>query len=58
MILLHKDILLKLDQIEHKLAGHDDNILLIFEYLRQLEQSRQQEEQLAERRRIGFRQDD
>jgi hypothetical protein len=58
MLLLHQDILIRLDQIEHKLAGHDDNILLIFEYLHQLEQSRQQQENQINRKRIGFRQDD
>lgn len=58
MLLLHKNILLRLDQIEQKLAGHDDNILLIFEYLRQLEHAKQQHEELANRKRIGFRKDD
>ena len=58
MILLHKDILTRLHQIEQKLAGHDDNILLIFEYLRQLEQSRQQQDEKVNRKRIGFLQDD
>ena len=58
MILLHKDILTRLHQIEQKLAGHDDNILLIFEYLRQLEQSRQQQDEQVNRKRIGFLQDD
>jgi hypothetical protein len=58
MLLLHKNILIRLDQIEQKLAGHDDNILLIFEYLRQLELSKQQLEVQAHRKRIGFRQDD
>ena len=57
MLLLHKDILLKLDHIQHKLSDHDDKILLIFEYLRQLEQTRQQQQDQADRKRIGFRQD-
>jgi len=58
MLLTHKDILLKLDRIEQKLLGHDENILLIFEYLRQLEQSKQQLEEQANRKRIGFRKGD
>jgi hypothetical protein len=57
MLLLHKDILLKLDHIQHKLSDHDDKILLIFEYLRQLEQTRQQQQDQADRKRIGFRQE-
>jgi hypothetical protein len=34
----HKDLLLKFEQFETKLADHDDKIMLIFEYLKQLEQ--------------------
>ena len=55
MLLTHKDILLKIEKMEQKLAGHDDKILLIFEYLRQLEQARQQQEDQAVRKRIGYR---
>jgi len=58
MVLAHRDFIEKLYQIEQKLAGHDDNLLLIFEYLRQLEQSRQQQDDQAKRKKIGFRQDD
>ncbi|GEP96788.1 ORF6N domain-containing protein [Chitinophaga cymbidii] len=36
MMLTHKDILLQLEQLERKTAGHDDQITLIFEYLKQL----------------------
>jgi hypothetical protein len=58
MLLAHKDIIEKINQIEQKLAGHDNNLLLIFEYLRQLEQSRQQQDEQAQRKRIGYRQND
>lgn len=58
MLLAHKDFIEKLNQIEQKLAGHDDNLLLIFEYLRQLEQSRQQPDDQANRKKIGYRMDD
>jgi len=54
MLLTHKDILLKLEKIEQKLSGHDEKILLIFEYLKQLEQIKQQEIEFKERKRIGF----
>lgn len=57
MLLTHKDILLKLDRIEQKLLGHDDSLMLIFEYLRQLEQDKQQQEEQVNRKRIGFRPD-
>ena len=58
MLLSQKDIIIKLEKLEHKVAGHDDKITLIFEYLRQLEQSRQQQEEQAQRKRIGFRQNE
>jgi hypothetical protein len=58
MFLTHNDIIDKLRQIEMKLAGHDDNILLIFEYLKQLEQAKQKQEAQSRRKRIGFKQDD
>jgi phage regulator Rha-like protein len=51
----HKDIIEKLSQIEQKLIDHDDKILLIFEYLRQLEQVKQAESEFKERKQIGFR---
>ena len=50
LLLSHKDILLQLEKIEKKLGRHDDQILLIFEYLKKLLTPPQQP-----RRRIGFR---
>jgi phage regulator Rha-like protein len=38
----NKNIIQKMKEIEQKIAGHDDNILLIFEYLKQLEQFKHQ----------------
>lgn len=49
MILTHKDILLKLDQVEKRLAGHDEQVALVFEYLKQLLAAPQEP-----RQRIGF----
>ena len=57
MLLSHRDILEKLSLIEHNIADHDDKILLIFEYLKQLEQDRQQQQEQKERKRIGFKRD-
>lgn len=57
MLLTQKDILLKLEKLEQKVIGHDDKIIVIFEYLRQIEQSRQQQDDQANRKRIGFRQE-
>ena len=46
----HKDVLLQLQKIEKRITGHDQEIQLIFEYLRQLINPPQEP-----RRRIGFR---
>lgn len=50
MLSAHKDVLLKLEQIERKVTGHDENIQLIFGYLKQLLNPPQEP-----RPRIGFR---
>ena len=50
LLLTHKDILLQLEKIEKKLAGHDEDIKLIFQYLKQLLNPVQ-----PPRRKIGFR---
>jgi hypothetical protein len=51
----HKEILRKLELLEKKDIEQEDKILLIFEYLKQLEQAKQEETQFRERKRIGFR---
>ena len=51
MLLTHKDILLKLEQMEKKITGHDENIQMIFEALRQLLQPA-----IVPRKRVGYKQ--
>ncbi|MDP4280861.1 MAG: ORF6N domain-containing protein [Bacteroidota bacterium] len=51
----HTEILHKLDQLQKKDLEQDRQILLIFEYLKQLEQVKQQELEFKERKRIGFK---
>ncbi|MFO7670935.1 MAG: ORF6N domain-containing protein [Bacteroidales bacterium] len=55
MLASHKEILHRLEKIEHKLAENDDQILLIFEYLKQLEQTKLQELDQQNRKRIGYK---
>lgn len=55
MLLTHKDILLKLEKIEQKLSGHDEKIIMIFEYLKQLEQVKQKDIEVKNRNRIGYK---
>ena len=51
----HVEILRKLDSIEKKDIEQDDKILLIFEYLKQLEQAKQEVTSFKERKRVGFK---
>ena len=51
----HTEILRKLDQLLKKDIEQDQQILLIFEYLKQLEQTKKQQEDQASRRLIGFK---
>lgn len=55
MLTTHKDILYKLEQLEQNDAEHDKKIQLIFEYLKQLEQSKQEGTDFKQRKRIGFK---
>jgi phage regulator Rha-like protein len=54
LLATHKDILLKLEQLEKKDIEQDDKIMLVFEYLKQLEQASQLESEQKSRRKIGF----
>ena len=51
----HAEILRKLEFIEKKDIEQDEKILLVFEYLKQLEQIKQDETLFKERKRIGFK---
>ena len=50
LLLSHKEILAQLEKIENKLTRHDEDIVLIFQYLKQLLNPPQ-----IPRRKIGFR---
>jgi hypothetical protein len=58
MIESHKEILKKLEMLEKKDIELDEKITLIFEYLKQLEQSKQEETDFKQRKRIGFKTND
>ena len=55
MLATHKDLLLKFEQFETKLADHDDKIMLILEYIKQFERSKQEELEQRNRPKIGFK---
>jgi ADP-dependent phosphofructokinase/glucokinase len=46
---------LMLEKVREKLNEHENQITLIFEYLKQLEQSKQEETDFENRKRIGFK---
>jgi hypothetical protein len=54
LIFMHKDEIHKIEHIQNKLFEHDNQIMVIFEYLKQLEKSRHQESEQKNRKRIGF----
>jgi hypothetical protein len=53
LLLTHKDILLQLEKMEKKLTGHDEDIALIFQYLKKLLNPPQ-----PPRQKIGFKRKD
>ncbi|HDZ15440.1 MAG TPA: hypothetical protein ENH60_11165 [Pricia sp.] len=55
LLLAHKDVLSQLEQMQQKIAENDNNIMLIFEYIKELEQEKQQKTVHQNRNRIGFK---
>ncbi len=55
MMILHKDILQRLDGIDRKLAEHDNQVMVVFEYLKQFEKAKQEELEYKNRPRIGYK---
>jgi hypothetical protein len=55
MLSTHKDLLFKFENLEIKLADHDNKIILILEYIKQFEKVRQEELEYKNRSRIGFK---
>jgi hypothetical protein len=58
MLATHKDLLLKFDKFEKKLADHDDKIMLLLEYIKQFEQVKREELQQRNRPKIGFKKEE
>jgi hypothetical protein len=55
ILFLNKDMAHQVEKILSKLDDHDSQISVIFEYLKQLEQSKQEETDFKQRKRIGFK---
>ena len=52
---MHENLLTKFENLEQRVSLQDENILLLFDMLRSLEQDHQDEEEFRQRKRIGFR---
>lgn len=55
LMFLHNDVVHQLEQVQDKLGEHDAQILVIFEYIKQLEVAKQQELEQKNRKSIGFK---
>ncbi|MDD2636830.1 MAG: ORF6N domain-containing protein [Bacteroidales bacterium] len=55
MLATHKEILVKLDELERKGIESDEKFMLIFEYLKQFEELKQQELEQRNRKPIGYK---
>ncbi|MCX6231028.1 MAG: ORF6N domain-containing protein [Bacteroidetes bacterium] len=55
MLSTQQEILKKFEQIDSKLSFHDDQFMLIFEYLKQFEEAKQLQLEQANRKKIGYR---
>jgi hypothetical protein len=55
ILFIHKDMVNQLEKVRNKLSEHDNQIMVILEYLKQLEQVKQEEDDFKERKRIGFK---
>jgi hypothetical protein len=55
MLESHKEIIKKLEMLEKKDLELDERVTLIFEYLKELEQTKQEEIEIKQRKRIGFK---
>ena len=55
LLLTHKDILLQLEQMQKRIAEHDKNIILIFDYIKELEKEKLQKSVQQNRKKIGYK---
>ena len=55
MLASHEELLSKLEKIASKLAKHDNQFLVIFEYLEKLEHEKHQILDQRNRKRIGYK---
>jgi len=54
LLLHHKDLVLRMDQIERNVSGQGEEIKVLFEYLKRLMTEKEQQLEQESRKRIGF----
>ncbi len=54
-LMVQQDIKGELNDVKKQLIAHEDKLLLIFDYLKQLEQAKQKESDFKSRKRIGYK---
>jgi len=57
VLLAQSDLVLKLQEIQEKVTSHDEQIRLIFEYIKQVEGKKEQGFDQANRKKIGYKED-
>lgn len=55
LLINHKKLLLEIEFIKNTLTNHDDQIIQLFDYLQKLEETKKQETEHQNRKRIGFK---
>ncbi len=58
MIANHQEIFKQLEEIRSSVKGHNNQLEMVFEYLKQFEESKQQEFDQENRKRIGFKREE
>jgi hypothetical protein len=58
IMFMHKDVIRQLEQVQNKLTAHDSQIMVILEYLKHLEQTKQEELDQQNRKRVGYKRKD
>ncbi len=54
MLVTNEKLMLKIEQIERSVSSHDDQILVLFEYLKKLMEEKERRQLQDSRKRIGF----
>ncbi len=55
LMFIHKDLANQMEKVQDKIIKHDNQIMVILEYLKQLEKVKLEERDYKNRRRIGFK---